>query len=96
MLVSHLVRENTGGIQDLMGRPSNYLAMVCAFTVYYFANKRQQSLRGEATQALCGGKAPDVPLEYISKDGEQTEHTTLLELIQETGLPALIDFYQNF
>jgi len=67
-----------------------YLPMAIAAITFFVAGWYQQAAAKKRTAALIGTEAPDFGITLKDKS------TTLQELIKETKLPTVVDFYQNF
>ena len=69
---------------------AGWLPIVCAVLTFVISNKVSQANASKETEKLIGEDAPDFDLKLKDKT------TTLKKFITETGLPTVIDFYQNF
>jgi len=67
-----------------------YLPMALAAITFFVGGAYQQSAAKKRTAALIGTEAPDFGITLKDRS------TTLRELVKETKLPTVVDFYQNF
>jgi len=69
---------------------ASFLPMVLAGLAFFASSAYSQSAAKKKTSALIGSVAPDFKITIKDKS------TSLKELIAETKLPTVVDFYQNF
>lgn len=69
---------------------ASFLPMVIAGIVFFVSSSYQSSQAKKKTSQLIGTVAPDFNITLKDKS------TSLKELIAETKLPTVVDFYQNF
>lgn len=69
----------------------DWLPMVCGALAFLIMQKYSQAQAAKMTSELIGKPAPDFTLEFPEKPTK-----TLQAFVKETGLPTLVDFYQNF
>jgi len=69
---------------------AEWLPLVLLIGSMGFMQHTQNKATAKRNAALIGQQAPDFKI--VLKD----KTTTLLELIKESGIPTVVDFYQNF
>jgi len=96
MLLQKLVKDKSNGIQDIVGPDlAGWLPVGAALLIFIVGGKLQQSRAAQATGKLLGITAPDFEMEFRGADGSP-ERKTLMQLIKDSPLPTIVDFYQNF
>eukprot|EP00927_Polykrikos_kofoidii_P060631 TRINITY_DN55573_c0_g1_i1.p1 TRINITY_DN55573_c0_g1~~TRINITY_DN55573_c0_g1_i1.p1 ORF type:complete len:100 (+),score=22.71 TRINITY_DN55573_c0_g1_i1:96-395(+) len=69
---------------------SSWLPLIACVVTFVISNKVQGAQMDKQTSQIEGSEAPDFDIEFKDKK------TTLKKLMEETGLPVVVDFYANF
>lgn len=91
MVASRVVKDYLAHLGEI----ATWLPVVLAVAAYFVGNKIQQAQQSKATGGIIGQKAPDFEVELRTSDGN-SEKKTLSKIIEESPLPTVVDFYQNF
>jgi len=93
-------------VQQLVKKPDNIIAQVLgkdiagwapvavAIGAFMIASTLAKNAAAKATAALVGQKAPDFEITF--KAGDKEEKKSLSQVMKESSLPTVVDFYQNF
>lgn len=96
MLAQQLVKTPDNVLAQILGKDiAGFAPLAIAIGAFMLASTLAKQAAAKVTEGLVGKKAPEFEVTFKDADGKE-EKKTITQLIKESSLPTVIDFYQNF